>query len=282
MAMDITTKTPDDFSHHTPVIQQYLRIKAEYPTMLLFYRMGDFYELFFTDAEKASRLLNITLTARGQSNGRPIAMAGVPYHALEGYLARLVQLGESVVLCEQIGDPATGKGPMERQVSRIITPGTVSDEALLNERSDNLIMAIEVGKTPDQFGIAYLDISSGRFSIMELSGREALLAQLERLKPAEILVSENFPQLMELSLVTPSRRPPWEFTLESAQRVLNTQFQTKDLKGFGCQHLPVALTAAGGLLHYVNYTQRSALPHIRSLAKIRSTSPMHRSCCCTG
>lgn len=264
--MDITTKNQHefDFSSHTPVMQQYLRIKAQYPDMLLLYRMGDFYELFFADAEKASRLLNITLTARGQSSGRPIAMAGVPYHALEGYLARLVQLGESVVLCEQVGDP-TGKGPMERQVSRIITPGTVSDEVLLNERCDNLLMAIEAGNAPHHYGIAYLDISSGRFSIMELKGREALLAQLERLKPAEVVVSEDFPQSTEITLATLRRRPPWEFTLDGAQRVLTQQFQTNDLQGFGCQHLPLALAAAGGLLHYVNYTQRSALPHIRTI-----------------
>jgi DNA mismatch repair protein MutS len=253
----------ESLSQHTPGMQQYLRFKSQYPDMLLLYRMGDFYELFFEDAKKAARLLNITLTARGQSAGEPIAMAGVPFHALEGYLAKLVKLGESVVLVEQVGDPATSKGPVERQVSRIVTPGTVSDEALLVEHQDNLLVAIHA--TKQQLGIAYLDITSGRFRVLEVPNEEALSAELERLNPAEVLVSEDcaFTHLLPAAIVR--RRPPWEFQWEDAQRTLTQQFQTHDLSGFGCSHLPIALTAAGGLLHYVKYTQRAALPHIRAI-----------------
>ncbi|HVV68420.1 MAG TPA: DNA mismatch repair protein MutS [Gammaproteobacteria bacterium] len=262
MKMDIT-KTTEELSAHTPAMQQYLRIKAQHPDMLLFYRMGDFYELFFSDAEKAARLLNITLTARGQSAGRAIPMAGVPYHALENYLAKLVQLGESAVLCEQVGDPATSKGPVERQVTRIITPGTVSDDALLDESNDNLLVAIHT--VGNQFGIASLDITSGRFQILEVQGIEALQAELARLKPAETLLSEDFAHVQHLTSFAMRRRPPWEFEIDSALHVLNQQFKTQNLQGFGCDHLSIAICAAGALLHYVKYTQRSALPHIRAL-----------------
>lgn len=258
-----TTFSSEQLSKHTPGMQQYLRIKAQYPDMLLLYRMGDFYELFFNDAEKAARLLNITLTARGQSAGKPIPMAGVPYHALEGYLAKLVQLGESAVLVEQIGDPATSKGPVERQVTRIITPGTVSDEALLNERHDNLLVSLYAAN--EKIGIAYLDITSGNFSILEVQGIEALQAEIERLAPAEIVMTENFPHTHILSATQLRPRPPWEFELAGAIRVLCQQFQTQDLAGFGCMQLPLGLAAAGGLLHYVKYTQRAALPHIHAL-----------------
>jgi DNA mismatch repair protein MutS len=262
-----------ELSSHTPGMKQYLSIKAQYPHMLLFYRMGDFYELFFADAERAAALLNITLTARGQSAGQPIPMAGVPYHALEGYLAKLVQLGESVALCEQIGDPATSKGPVERQVTRIITPGTVSDDALLNEQHDNLLLALHA--VGEQAGIAYLDMTSGRFRVLEVQGLEAVLAELERLKPAEILLAdvaeesaqENGPvvALFQKGGLPIRRRSPWEFELDGAVRLLNQQFQTQDLTGFGCSHLKLALAAAGALLHYVKYTQRAALPHIREI-----------------
>ncbi len=258
----MTTET----SQHTPGIQQYLGIKSQYPHMLLLYRMGDFYELFFEDAEKAARLLNITLTARGQSGGKPIAMAGVPYHALEGYLAKLVQLGESVALCEQVGDPATSKGPVARQVTRIITPGTVSDDALLNEQQDNLIAALQI--EGDKTGIAYLDITSGRFRVLEVEGRDALLAELERLKPAEILIAddpENAANPLQKNKLPLRHRPYWEFELEGAIRLLNQQFQTQDLSGFGCTSLKLGLCAAGALLHYVKYTQKAALPHIRDI-----------------
>lgn len=251
-------------STHTPMMQQYLRIKADYPDMLLFYRMGDFYELFFSDAQKAAKLLDITLTARGQSSGKPIPMAGVPYHSAEGYLAKLIKLGESVVICEQVGDPATSKGPVERQVSRIITPGTVSDEALLEERRDNLLLALH--GDANKFGLATLDITSGRFHVLEVHGEEALLGELARLRPAEILINDtsehekllgNYPSVR--------RRPPWEFENSSAQRILTQQFQTKDLSGFGITHLPLAIGAAGCLLQYIQFTQRTALPHIRQI-----------------
>lgn len=248
---------------HTPMMQQYLRIKAEHPDMLLFYRMGDFYELFYGDAERAAELLNITLTARGSSAGQPIPMAGIPHHALENYLARLVQMGESVVLCEQVGDPATSKGPVERAVSRIITPGTVTDEALLDEQKDNLLVALHV--TQEHYGIAWVDITSGRFQILEVTGREALLSQLARLKPAELLVSDDLVGIDSLNQPHVRRRPLWEFEQAGAIRLLTQHFQTKDLSAFGCLHLKQALCAAGALMQYVKYTQRAALPHIQVL-----------------
>ncbi len=179
-----------DFSTHTPMMQQYLQLKAQNPDILLFYRMGDFYELFYDDAKRAAALLDISLTKRGQSAGEPIPMAGVPYHAVEGYLAKLVALGESVAICEQIGDPATSKGPVERKVVRIVTPGTVSDEALLPERQDNLVAAVYEEK--GTFAIATLDMTSGRFLISELASKEALSAELQRVQPAEILYAEDF------------------------------------------------------------------------------------------
>lgn len=185
------TKSNADLSAHTPMMQQYWKLKREHPDQLMFYRMGDFYELFYDDAKKAAALLDITLTARGQSAGTAIPMAGIPFHSAEGYLARLVKLGESVVICEQIGDPATSKGPVERQVVRIITPGTVSDEALLDERRDNLLAAV-VGDEK-LFGLSVLDIASGRFSVHELKGWETLLAELERLSPAELLIPDDWP-----------------------------------------------------------------------------------------
>ncbi|MBU1558905.1 MAG: DNA mismatch repair protein MutS [Pseudomonadota bacterium] len=250
--------------NHTPVMQQYLRLKAEYKHMLLFYRMGDFYELFFEDAKKAARLLDITLTQRGQSAGKPIPMAGVPYHAAENYLARLVKRGESVAICEQVGDPATSKGPVERRVTRIITPGTISDDAFLEERRDNLIIAIhQYQKT---YGIASLDITSGRFYVLQTQGAEALLSELERIQPAEILINENFEDNALLkSFTSITTRPLWDFEFDSAIRTLTQQFSTKDLSGFGCQDLPTALCAAGCLLQYAKETQRSQLPHIQSL-----------------
>lgn len=248
---------------HTPMMQQYLRIKAEFKDMLVFYRMGDFYELFYEDAKKAARLLDITLTQRGASAGNPIPMAGVPFHASENYLARLIKCGESVAICEQVGDVATSKGPVERKVVRIVTPGTVSDEALLEERQDNLLVAVHGQK---EFGIAYLDISTGRFRTLQVEGLEALNSELARLKPAELLISEeaSWQQGIEGNYAT-RKRPVWDFDFLTAQRLLTQQFNTHDLAGFGCEHLPLAITAAGCLLQYVKETQRTALPHIRSL-----------------
>src|SRR6187431_333310 len=178
---------------HTPSMQQYLRLKAQYPNELLFYRMGDFYELFFDDAKRAARLLDITLTARGQSAGQPIPMAGVPCHSVESYLARLVRRGESVAICEQIGDPAKSKGPVERQVVRVVTPGTVTDEAFLEERRETLLAAVfaRPSKESASYGLAWLDLAAGRFTVLEADGAGALEAELERLKPAELLVAED-------------------------------------------------------------------------------------------
>jgi len=254
----------DNHAAHTPVMQQYLRIKAQHPDILLFYRMGDFYELFFDDARKAARLLDITLTARGQSAGEPIPMAGVPVHSVEGYLAKLVRLGESVALCEQIGDPAASRGPVERKVTRIVTPGTVTDEALLQDRRDNLLVALH-GRG-EHFGLAALDLASGRFTVQELRGAEALTSELGRLDPAELLVPED----AGLRAVLGDRpglraRPPWHYETDTALRLLTTQFGTRDLSGFGCEDLDIAIGAAGCLLQYVQDTQRTALPHLRGL-----------------
>ncbi|MEI8635690.1 DNA mismatch repair protein MutS [Vibrio coralliilyticus] len=249
---------------HTPMMQQYLKLKAENPDILLFYRMGDFYELFYDDAKRASQLLDISLTKRGASAGEPIPMAGVPFHAVEGYLAKLVQLGESVAICEQIGDPATSKGPVERQVVRIVTPGTVTDEALLSERIDNLIAAIY--HHDGKFGYATLDVTSGRFQLMEPETEEAMAAELQRTAPRELLFPEDF-EPVELMVARNGnrRRPVWEFELDTAKQQLNQQFGTRDLVGFGVEQAHLGLCAAGCLIQYVKDTQRTALPHIRSL-----------------
>ncbi len=247
------------------MMQQYLRIKAEYPDMLLFYRMGDFYELFFDDARRAARLLDITLTARGKTGGEPIPMAGVPYHAAENYLARLVRHGESIAICEQTGDPATSKGPVEREVMRVVTPGTLTDEALLPETRDNLVAAI--CSEAECIGLAWLDLAGGRFRLTEINGLEALGGELERLRPAEIIVSEDAASRFGLrEEVRVTRRPPWHFEHDSATRLLCAQFGTKDLSGFGCDALGAGVSAAGALLQYVNDTQKSALPHLTSVA----------------
>jgi len=256
-------------SQHTPMMQQFLRIKAEHPDILLFYRMGDFYELFFDDARKASQLLDITLTARGKSNGEPIPMCGIPYHAADNYLARLIKAGESVALCEQVGDPATSKGPVDRQVMRIVTPGTVTDENLLEERRDNFLMSI--ASFNEQVGISVLDVGSGRFFVQELSSEEQLQTELERIKPAEILISEDDALYNQLASSKGLRRqPPWYFEFDTCQRLLTEQFGTKDLSGFGCDGMTQAILAAGCLMQYVNDTQRTTLPHIQGLRVERS------------
>ncbi|MFT5605484.1 MAG: DNA mismatch repair protein MutS [Paracoccaceae bacterium] len=248
---------------NTPMMQQYLKIKAEHPRELLFYRMGDFYELFFDDAKTAAELLDITLTARGKSAGEPIPMCGVPYHAAESYLGRLVRKGQSIAIAEQFGDPATSKGPVDRKVVRIVTPGTVSDEAFLDDRRDNLLLAIN--RHDDLFGMACLDISSGRFLILEAQGETAMLAEVQRLNPVEVLLSEAQPLPTLENRAGVRRCPPWEFALETATRLLNQQFGTKDLQGFGCAELHTALGAAGCLLQYAKETQRTELPHIRGI-----------------
>ena len=253
---------------HTPVIQQYLGFKAQHPGMLLFFRMGDFYELFFEDAERAAALLDITLTKRGASAGQPIPMAGVPYHAAEGYLARLVRKGVSVAICEQIGDPATTKGPVERRVMRIVTPGTLTDDALLDERQENLLVAIaqSADGAPTGFGLAALELSSGRFSVLELESMEALASELARLQPAEVLLAEDSRLPAALALERGlTHRPAWHLDADSGERLLCEQFGTRDLTGFGCAGLRLAVGAAGCLLQYVRDTQRAALPHLRGL-----------------
>jgi DNA mismatch repair protein MutS len=248
----------------TPMMQQYMRIKAEYADTLLFYRMGDFYELFFDDAKKVARLLDITLTARGQFGGKPIPMAGVPYHAAEAYMAKILREGLSIAICEQVGDPKESVGPVERQVMRILTPGTVTDAAFLSDGQDNLLAALCVNQ--DGYGIATLDISSGRFHLLEVTGLEALYGELERIKPTELLISDSLEEsfLRDKKNIL-RRRSPWEFDQESAVRLLTQQMQTHDLVGFGCADMTVAICAAGCLLQYAKETQRTALPHLRAL-----------------
>ncbi len=248
-----------DLRAHTPMMRQYLRIKAEHPDVLLFYRMGDFYELFYDDARRAAALLDLTLTTRGQSAGEPIPMAGVPVHAVENYLARLVRQGESVAIAEQIGDPSATKGPVERKVVRIVTPGTLTEEGLLEERSENLLMAV-APRSDGRAGIAVLELSTGSFRVQEVDDPAALAAELERLQPAEILLPEGY--------VLPTERPgvrqlaTWHFDPESATELLKRELRVAELDGFGCAGLPLAVAAAGALLQYVKDTQRGALPHI--------------------
>jgi DNA mismatch repair protein MutS len=252
-------------SVHTPMMRQYLAVKAEYPDMLVFYRMGDFYELFYEDARRAAKLLDITLTSRGKSAGNPIPMAGVPYHAVEGYLAKLVRKGESVAICEQIGDPATSKGPVERQVTRIVTPGTLTDEALLSESRDNLVACVFADR--EAIGVAWLDLAGGRFRLTEVADAEALTGEIDRLRPAELVIDEELPfaeHLQGQARIT--RRPAWHFDLDSATRLLCRQFGTHDLAGFGCGAFPRGVAAAGALLQYVTDTQKASLPHLTSIS----------------
>jgi len=250
---------------HTPLMKQFFAAKAEHPDVLLFFRMGDFYELFYDDARKAARLLDITLTQRGSSAGQPIPMAGVPHHSAEGYLARLVALGESVAICEQIGDPALAKGIVERKVVRIVTPGTVTDEALLNERRDTLLLAVARGKTG--FGLAWADLAGGRFLVNEVASEDALEAEIARLEPAETLVADEdgwAPWIAERTGVR--RRAPWLFDADSGRRQLLRFFNLHDLTGFGLEDKPLSIAAAAALLGYVEETQKQRLPHLTSIA----------------
>ncbi len=257
--------TAEVASIHTPMMRQYLAIKADYPDMLVFYRMGDFYELFYDDAKQAASLMDITLTSRGKSGGNPIPMAGIPYHAVEGYLAKLVRKGESVAICEQVGDPATSKGPVERKVTRVVTPGTLTDEALLSEHRDNLVASVFADR--NGLGIAWLDLAGGRFRLSEVPDLKAALGELERLQPAELIIDEDatkLGKLVEGARVT--RRPPWHYELDSANRLLCAQFKTQDLAGFGCNDFPRGVAAAGALLQYVIDTQKASLPHLASIS----------------
>ncbi len=260
-------KTPKD--PHTPMMQQYLRIKAQHPDMLMFYRMGDFYELFFDDAEKAAKLLGITLTQRGASAGEPIKMAGVPYHAAEQYLAKLVKAGESIAICEQVGDPATSKGPVAREVTRIITPGTLTDAALLEDKRDCILLALFIHEST--LGLAWLNLAAGQLRVMETSPQN-LLSELERLQPAEILLPESL-TLVEIQGKNWAlkRLPLWQFDRDSTMTHLTRQFETHDLSGFGCEDLSTALCAAGALLEYTRLTQGSVALHISSLQAERDS-----------
>ncbi len=243
-------------------MQQYFSIKSEFPDTLLLFRMGDFYEVFFDDARKAANLLDITLTTRGESGGAPIPMAGVPYHALDNYLARLVRLGESAAICEQVSEPTPGKGIVERKVVRVVTPGTITEEALLESRQENLLAAL--AGTGEERALAWLELASGRFVVRPLGSLEEVEAQLERLRPAELLVEEG----MTLPFAGTDRvrqRPPWKFDAQQSEKMLCEQFETTDLRGFGIEEIPEAVTAAGVLLDYLQETQRTALPHLRSI-----------------
>ncbi|NOY17433.1 MAG: DNA mismatch repair protein MutS [Gammaproteobacteria bacterium] len=251
---------------HTPMMQQFLRIKAEHPNILLFYRMGDFYELFFDDAKKAAQLLDITLTARGQSAGKPIPMCGVPYHAAEQYLARLTRAGESIAICEQIGDPASSKGPVERKVVRVITPGTLTDESLLDDKKENLLMAISIA--PGGYGIAWLELSSGRFHARHLPDVMNLCAELQRLQPAEILVGENAANELADKLpkdINLQRIPDWYLDTKTATDSLKKHFNVQSLAVFDIEENPTALQAAGAVIQYARDTQGDTLPHINGL-----------------
>lgn len=251
-------------AEYTPMMQQYMRIKAQHPNELLFYRMGDFYELFFEDAQKASDLLDITLTARGKKEGNPIPMCGVPHHSADNYLSKLIKNGLSVAICEQIGDPQTTKGPVERKVMRILTPGTVTDEALLDEKSENLL--VSVLHRDETFGIASLDICSGLFQLNEVVSTDIFLSEIERLSPKEMIISDNFSALKRLDPnIFINTKSLWEFDLDLAEKTLNSHFGTRDLTAFGCNDMKLAVSAAGCLLKYALDTQKNSLSHIRKI-----------------
>ena len=243
-------------------MQQYLRIKAEYPDMLLFYRMGDFFELFFEDARKAASLLDLTLTSRNKNSADEIPMAGVPVHATEGYLAKLLKQGESVAICDQIGDPSASKGLVERKVTRVITPGTIIEEELLTKNKENYLLAIHIASPA--YGIAYLDLSSGKFILQNCNTHLELSNEIERIQPAEILIAED--ALISIDEKFTSRTvPAWHFEFESSVTALCKQFGTKDLNGYGCNDYPLAISAAGTVLQYVKDTQKAQLPHLSGL-----------------
>ncbi len=250
-------------TQHTPMMQQFLKIKADYQDMLLFYRMGDFYELFFDDAIQAAKLLDITLTHRGKSNGDPIPMCGVPFHAADNYLAKLVKQGLSVAICEQTGDPATSKGPVERQVKRILTPGTVTEEALMDAHKENLLLAIHSNSRG--YGLAYLSLGNGAFKVQQMEDMGTLEAQLTRLSPNEVLLSENSDLNQQLKPFNCIQRPAWDFDPESAQHAIKRTYQVHDLEGFGISESDVFLPAIGALLQYVSHTQKTELQHLQNI-----------------
>jgi DNA mismatch repair protein MutS len=263
---------PAVLEKHTPMMQQYLRIKGEHPDTLVFYRMGDFYELFFDDAEKASRLLGITLTQRGASNGSPIKMAGVPFHAVDQYLAKLVKFGESVAICEQIGDPATSKGPVERKVLRVVTPGTLTDSDLLPEKSERPLLALckLANRKTHTIGLAWMSMASGALKLMEFSGDEKsvgsrLQQELERIAPAELLAPDSGGALSAIASAKLTAVPDWHFDIPSGEKALLAQLNAATLTGFGADGLSAAVAAAGALLRYAQSTQGKGLQHVRTL-----------------
>ena len=254
--------TAAELAAHTPVMQQWLRSKAEHADKLLFFRMGDFYELFYEDAEQAARLLDITLTARGQSAGKPIPMAGIPYHAADGYLAKLVKLGVSVAICEQIGDPALSKGPVERAVTRIVTPGTLTDANLLDDKTDNLLLALAVDR--QRAGLAWLNLANGDLRLLETS-LDALPSHFERLRPAELLLADGHRSALPENRAITQHLPDWHFDTRAAAHALAEHFGTRDLAGFGVHDEELALAAAGALYRYAQATQLQALAHVTQL-----------------
>ncbi|HYL25767.1 MAG TPA: DNA mismatch repair protein MutS, partial [Burkholderiales bacterium] len=253
----------DRLDAHTPMMQQYLRIKGEHPDILVFYRMGDFYELFYEDAEKGARLLDITLTSRGVSAGAPVKMAGVPVHSVEQYLARLVKLGESVAICEQVGDVASAKGPVDRQVTRIVTPGTLTDSALLDDKADNILLALTRDKA--SVGLAWLSLATGTLRVAEISPHN-LQNELRRIAPAEVLVTDG----VHLEGFFTTRLPAWQFDVESGKRRLLKQLGTASLAGYGCEDLTLAIGACGALLEYAGKTQGQALAHVTAVTAERA------------
>ncbi|PXF62854.1 DNA mismatch repair protein MutS [Kangiella spongicola] len=260
---------PQNLEHHTPMMRQYWRLKQDHKEYMLFYRMGDFYELFYDDAKRAAELLDITLTKRGSSAGEPIPMAGVPFHAVDSYLARIVKLGESVAICEQVGDPATSKGPVERKVVRIVTPGTLYDENLLDALSENILASVY--KKNNHFGLACLDMASGRFWLSEFEDELGLQAELHRVKPAELLLADNQQNLSHLVKSSIQWQPDWEFDYEQNLTKLLEHFKVKSLASFGCEDYRLAVSAAGVVLDYAKKTQLNALPHIRMLQRLSDT-----------
>ena len=272
MSSPAPRKNTDSSPQHTPLMQQYFGIKADFPDTLLLFRMGDFYELFYDDAREAARLLDITLTTRGESGGEPIPMAGVPHHALDSYLARLVRLGESAAICEQVGDPATSKGLVERKVVRVVTPGTLTEESLLEARRENLLAAL-AGRG-NRFALAWLELASGRFLVRELASVDEVEAQLERLQPAELLVEEGAEPAARCSGRL-RHRAPWKFGVKQCRQLLTEQFRTADLVGFGIDEQPRCIAAAGVLLDYLQETQRGALPHLRGIQVEQANEFLH-------
>src|SRR4051794_36889177 len=252
-----------DLPGTSAVMQQYLRIKGEHPDILVFYRMGDFYELFYDDAERASRLLDITLTQRGQSAGAPVKMAGVPVHSVEQYLAKLVKLGESVAICEQVGDVATAKGPVERQVTRIVTPGTLTDSSLLDDKADNILLCLHRDKAT--VGLAWLSLASGTLRVAEVAP-QALDNELRRISPAEVLVADG----VHLDGYFSTRLPAWHFDVESGKRRLLKQLGAASLAGYGIEDLSLAVGACGALLDYAGKTQGQALAHVTTVTAERA------------